>query len=368
VFLLDVSGSMDEPNKLPLVKELLIKTLDMLDPEDTISIVTYASDTGVKLEPTPVSQKSAITAVIGALGAGGSTAGAAGIQLAYQQAEAGFIEGGINHVLLCTDGDFNVGVSSTEELVAMIEEKRETGITLTVLGFGTGNLNDVMMEAVSNAGNGIYGVISSSEQASRYVEERMLSTMVHIAKDLKIQVELNPDHVYAYRLLGYENRAIADEAFRDDTVDAGEVGAGHRVTALYELVLAGGVIPEADGAPEVENGEPVEGTREIAAGELVLVKVRYKQVDATEQDPALEVAATITPDGIAASYADAGADFQWAAAIAAFAEILKQSPYADAGAIGAIEDIVAAQSGRDADRAEFNELFAQAKAMLAIQP
>ena len=232
VFLVDVSGSMGGADKLPLVRELLRLTLDELDPTDTISIVTYASDTGVRLSPTPVSDRATIEDVIYDLTAGGSTAGGAGINLAYEQAEAAFLEGGINHVLLCTDGDFNVGISNTADLVALIEEKRETGITFTALGFGLDNLNDGMMEAITNAGNGVYGVITDSDQAARYVHERLLQGMTYIAKDMKLQIEFNPNEVYAYRLLGYENRAIADELFRDDTVDAGEVGAGHRVTAL----------------------------------------------------------------------------------------------------------------------------------------
>jgi Ca-activated chloride channel family protein len=266
-------------------------------------------------------------------------------------------------VLLCTDGDFNVGPSTTTELVAMIEAKRKSGITLTVLGFGSGNLNDEMMEAISNKGNGIYGVISSQEHADRYVSERMLSTIVHIAKDVKIQVEFNPARVYAYRLLGYENRAIADQDFRDDIVDAGEIGAGHRVTALYEVVPAGATVPERSGAPTLVNGAAADGAIEVAANDLVLVKVRYKTPNATETDPAREVHASLPAEALAAPGV-ADRDTQWAVAIAALAEILKGSPYAEPAAMPQIAAIVAADAPRDADRSELAVLLARARTLL----
>ncbi|HJK94373.1 MAG TPA: von Willebrand factor type A domain-containing protein [Polyangiaceae bacterium LLY-WYZ-15_(1-7)] len=360
VFLIDTSGSMSSDDKLPLVKRILTQTLDQLDPNDTVSIVTYAGSTGVALEPT--SDRAAIRRAIDSFSSGGSTAGAAGIQLAYQQAEAGFIDGGFNHVVLCTDGDFNVGVSSTDALVELIEEKREGGVTLTALGFGRGNLNDAMMERVSNAGNGIYSVIANETHADRYAAERMLRTIQHVAKDMKIQVEFNPEHVLAYRLLGYENRAIADMDFRDDTVDAGEVGAGHRVTALYELILAGQSIPMVEGAPEVESGEPVEGEREIEAGELVRVKVRWKDLQATAEDPAWETTASLTPDDVAADASDD--DFLFASAVAALAELLHDSPYASLDELDRIESIFAAQADRDRDRGELYDLFLVARPML----
>ena len=365
VFLVDVSGSMSSEAKLPLVQQVLLLTLDELDPTDTVSIVTYASGTGVRLPPTPVSERSTIEQVINGLSAGGSTAGAAGIDLAYEQAEAAFLEDGINHVLLCTDGDFNVGTSSTDELVALIEEKRETGITLTVLGFGSGNLNDGMMESITNAGNGVYGVITDSDQATRYVQERLLQSMTYIAKDMKLQVEFNQNEVYAYRLLGYENRAIADELFRDDTVDAGEVGAGHRVTALYELVLPGEEIPLPEGAPVPKDGEPYSGDVEVNADDMVLVKVRYKHLDATEDDPANEVATSLAPTDVADSYTALDGDFQWALAVASFAEILKESPYADPTELDLMNQIVSgAEHAADADRTEFATLFGTARTLL----
>jgi Ca-activated chloride channel family protein len=364
VFLIDTSGSMRSAEKLPLVQRVLTRALDVLDPDDTIAIVTYAGSTGVAMEPTPVSMRDVIEERIESFSAGGSTAGAAGIQLAYEQARDAYIEGGINHVILCTDGDFNVGASSDDALVALIEQERQSGVTLTALGFGSGNLNDSMMEKVSNAGNGTYSVITSVTHANRYAESGLLSSLIFVAKDMKIQVEFNSEEVLAYRLLGYENRDIADMDFRNDTVDAGEVGAGHRVTALYELVLKGGMVPAGEGLPEAQDGEPVEGEREIAAEDLVLVKVRYKDVDAGNTAPALETSSTLLPSDVAASYLDLDGDFQWAFAIAAFAELLKESPYADAGLLGMLDGIFVAQQGDDPDRQELVELFQRARASL----
>src|SRR5690606_21799449 len=214
------------------------------------------------------------------------TAGAAGIELAYAEAESAFITGGVNHVILCTDGDFNVGISSTDDLVEFIEGKREGGVTFTALGFGSGNLNDATMEAISNAGNGTYAVITDQQHAHDYVTDQLFSSLQFIAKDMKLQVEFNAEHVLAYRLLGYENRAIADADFRVDTVDAGEIGSGHRVTALYELVLANGQVPSPAGAQPPQDGDAYAGEVEVAAKDLALVKVRYKDVDAAAQDAA----------------------------------------------------------------------------------
>jgi Ca-activated chloride channel family protein len=346
VFLIDVSGSMQTPDKLPVAKHLLEHTLSVLHPEDTVSIVTYAGAVGVALEPTPVAQRERIVEVLQGLESGGGTDGAGGIQLAYAQAEAGFIADGINHVVLCTDGDFNIGVSSNEALVELISAKRKTGVTLTALGFGQVP-NDGMMEAVSNAGDGIYSVITDAAHAERYAEDDLLATLVRIAKDMKIQVELSAEHVLAYRLLGYENRAIADDDFRDDLIDAGDIGSGHRVTALYELVLKGGSVPTPEGAPALEAGEPVEGTREIAADELVRVKVRYKRPGASELDPAFEVTAALAPDAVRTSASD---DLRWAMAMAALAEHLKGSAHATSDAMDAAKLVFAAQAERDAER------------------
>jgi Ca-activated chloride channel family protein len=268
----------------------------------------------------------------------------------------------MNHVLMLTDGDFNVGVSSTDALVEMIEAKRESGITLAVLGFGSGNLNDAMMEAISNKGDGVYGHISSSQIADEYVADGLLSNMYFIAKDMKIQVEFNPDHVYAYRLLGYENRAVADTSFRDDAIDGGEVGAGHQVTALYELVLPGSEVPQPEGAPDATTGAAYDGAVEIAPTDLALVKIRYKDRTATVDDPAYEVAATLAPDEVAADAASLDASFQWALAIAAYAEILKESPFGDPSQLDIISQLVARPVHESYDdRVEFVGLFEQAR-------
>ncbi len=362
VFLVDVSGSMASADKLPLVQLLLEESLDVLAPTDLVSIVTYASDTRVRLAPTPVSSRDAIVNVIRSLSAGGSTNGGSGIALAYEQAHAGFNAEGINHVILCTDGDFNLGVTSDDALVQLIKDKRSTGVTLTALGFGHDNLNDSMMERVSNAGNGMYSIVYSQDQAIEYANERLLSTVVHVATDMKIQVEFNPTQVLAYRLVGYEDRAIADDSFRDDKVDGGEVGAGHRVTALYELVLSGGALPAPATAAGLSAGEPSESVREIDPTELVRVKVRSKQVTATDADPASEVVSALKPGEVGGS---ADQDLAWASAVAAFAELLRKSPYASMSELGAIAGIVTAQSTRDSDRAEFAQLFTTARGMLA---
>jgi Ca-activated chloride channel family protein len=364
VFLIDVSGSMDSPEKLPLVQELLINAVNMLQRDDTISIVTYAGGTAVRLEPTRVSDSDRIIRAINSLEAGGGTAGAAGINLAYEQARDGFIEDGINQVILCTDGDFNIGPSGNEDLVDIIEERRRGGVTLTALGFGQGNLNDSMMEAVSNAGNGIYSVIYNEERAAEFIELHLLPSVVHVAKDMKIQIEFNPEHVAAYRLLGYVNRAIADEDFRDDAIDAGEVGAGHRVTALYEIVLPGRTVPTPSGAPDLDAGDPVEGTREIQSSQLVEVRVRYKNPGASEEDEAYETSDGLGVGTPVATFADADADFRWAVAVAMFAELVQETPFVGIEAIDVIEDVASAQAERDDQREEFASLVTAARSLI----
>ena len=364
VYLIDVSGSMNSSDKIGLVKQVVRQSLDLLAPTDKVSIVTYAGTTAVRLPPTPASEKASVRRIVDSLVADGGTAGGSGIMLAYEQAQGAFIPDGINHVLLCTDGDFNLGISNTDELVKLIENKRRTGITLTALGFGADNLNDEMMERVSNAGNGIYAVISNEAQAATYVRDSLLSTIVHIAKDVKIQVEFNPALVTAYRLLGYENRDIADVNFRNDRVDAGEIGAGLRVTALYELTLAGANVPTSVGAPATRSGPPVPGLREIPASDLAMIKVRYKAPGAMETDPAQEVAGHLTTDAVVQTLAAADMNLQWAAAVGAFAEILRGSPFANRAILPQIEAVVEGQKGRDAGRGEFAALFAKAKVLL----
>lgn len=365
VFLVDTSGSMSQSNKLPLVKLILTEALDVLDPTDKVAIVTYAGSTKVALTSTPVSNTAAIQSGLDAMAAGGSTWGEGGINLAYEQAELGFVEGGINHVILCTDGDFNVGLSGDQGLVDLITEKRKSGITLTVLGFGMDNLNDSMMEKLSNAGNGSYSVIANEDQAISYAHDRLLSALEMIAQDVKIQVVWNPSRVLAYRLLGYENRAIADVDFTNDKVDAGEIGAGHTVTALYEIIPAGGAIPEAEGAPEIEAGAAYDGELDVDADEVCRVKLRYKQPGASEEDPAAEVAVGLSPHDVLDDLAAASADLRWAAGVAAFAELLKGSPYARADRAPQIRAALEESQGLDVDR---NELFGFFDGAIALLP
>ncbi|OQX47622.1 MAG: hypothetical protein B0D85_00975, partial [Candidatus Sedimenticola endophacoides] len=240
VFLLDVSGSMDSPDKLPLLKRAMSLLSKHLDGDDRISVVVYAGASGVVLEPTPGDQRSKIEQALEQLRAGGSTNGASGIRLAYQLARQAFIEGGINRVLLATDGDFNVGTVNHQALIDLVERQRGAGIALTTLGFGGGNYNDQLMEQLADHGNGNHAYIDSLLEAQKVLIDEMGATLHTLAGDVKIQIEFNPAQVAEYRLIGYENRALRREDFNNDEVDAGEIGAGHSVTALYEIALSGG--------------------------------------------------------------------------------------------------------------------------------
>jgi Ca-activated chloride channel family protein len=276
VFLVDVSGSMDEPDKLPLVKQSLAMLADNLRPQDHVSIVVYSGAAGLVLPPT--SSPAAIKAALADLSAGGSTAGGEGIQLAYAVARQNFRAEGVNRVILATDGDFNVGISDQSQLVQLIEKERDTGITLTALGFGQGNLNDGMMEQVADKGNGNYAYIDSAMEARKVLDEEMSSTLFTIAKDVKVQVEFNPSQVSQYRLIGYENRALAEQDFNNDKVDAGDIGAGHQVTAIYEIVPTGakGWLGERRYAGNKKGDVPA---FDGGAGEMAFVKLRYKLPD-----------------------------------------------------------------------------------------
>jgi Ca-activated chloride channel homolog len=363
VFLIDVSGSMAAPNKLPLVKLVLSEALGILNPSDTVAIVTYAADTRVRLAPTPVRARSRIDAVIQALEAGGATNGSSGIKLAYEEAEAGRLKDGINHVVLCTDGDFNLGLTSSNALVRLIEHERETGVTLTALGFGERN-NDAMMERVSDAGNGVYSVLYDEDQAIAYAHQRLLSSMVYVAQDMKIQVEFNPDHVYAYRLLGYEDRAIADAQFRNDRVDGGEVGAGHRVTALFELALTPADLPEATGTPSRGEASANELESMVAPDDLLRVNVRWKRPRASGSEPASEVAASLGMADVAADVADLDADASWAIGVANLAEVLGGSPYVQRSDLPRVQRLLAPLAGDHADRRELLELWPRVQELL----
>jgi Ca-activated chloride channel family protein len=270
VFLVDVSGSMSSDDKLPLVKRALTMLADKLTPKDKVSIVVYAGAAGVVLDPT--SNPKHIRTALDCLEAGGSTAGAAGLQLAYDIASANFIKSGINRIFVATDGDFNVGVSSNKALEAMVKKYRDTGVTLTTLGFGEGNYNEALMERIADLGNGNYAYIDSAMEAQKVLDDELSASLFTIAKDVKVQVEFNPAQVSQYRLIGYENRALAEEDFDNDAVDAGDIGAGHQVTALYEVVPSGakGWLPDRryDG-----NRPPAPSA---SGRELAFVKLRYK--------------------------------------------------------------------------------------------
>ena len=314
VFLVDVSGSMNEPDKLPLVKNTLTLLARQMSPRDKVSIVVYAGAAGLVLSPT--SSGASVIAALDQLEAGGSTAGGEGLQLAYAQARKSFIPGGVNRVILATDGDFNVGVSDTKSLIAMIEKQRDSGITLTTLGFGEGNYNEAMMEQIADHGNGNYAYIDSADEARKVLSDEMASTLFTIAKDVKIQVEFNPAVISQYRLLGYENRALREEDFDNDLVDAGEIGAGHQVTAIYEVVPVGAKGWIGNRRYET-SGKASTGTSEAA-----FVKLRFK----LPQGGASHLIQRPVPAAaLAQAHAPAG-DMAFAVAVAAYGQNLRGDP------------------------------------------
>jgi Ca-activated chloride channel family protein len=315
VFLVDVSGSMDEPNKLPLVKSALSMLADNIGPRDCVSIVVYAGASGIVLDA--ADSASEIKAALDGLGAGGSTAGGEGIALAYATARAHKREGGINRVILATDGDFNVGITDQKQLEELIEQNRDDGITLTTLGFGEGNLNDAMMEAIADKGNGNYAYIDSASEARKVLDEELSSTLFTIAKDVKVQVEFNPNEVSEYRLIGYENRALREEDFANDRVDAGDIGAGHQVTAIYEIVPAGS--KGWTGPRRYAAGDRRAEAVPAGGGEFAFVKLRYKL-------PGGDTSRLIQRPVMAASLANAplpSGDMAFAVAVAGFAQKLR---------------------------------------------
>ncbi|MGB6166916.1 MAG: VWA domain-containing protein, partial [Geitlerinemataceae cyanobacterium] len=323
VFLLDVSGSMAEPNKLPLLKSAFRLLVNELKPTDRVSIVVYAGAAGVVLPPTPGSQKETILAAIENLQAGGSTAGGEGIQLAYQLAQENFLSEGSNRVILATDGDFNVGISSDAELVRLIQNKRDSDIFLTVLGFGTGNLQDAKMEQLANKGNGNYAYLDTILEAKKVLVSELGATLLTLAKDVKIQVEFNPEKVQAYRLIGYENRLLRSEDFNDDTKDAGELGAGYSVTALYEILPVGATpdveLPEVDELRYQQNSSDAETTN---TEELMTVKLRYKlpsgDISQLIEQPLVDRDLPLQ---------STSEDFRFASSVAAFGMLLRDSQY-----------------------------------------
>jgi Ca-activated chloride channel family protein len=317
VFLIDVSGSMQPPDKLPLVRAAMRMLTDVLTERDRVAIVVYAGASGLVLPSTSGDQKERIHHALSHLEAGGSTNGAAGIQLAYEVARRNFVHGGVNRVVLATDGDFNVGVTTQSELVQLIERERESGIFLSVLGVGTGNLKDSTMEKLADKGNGNYSYLDSVHEARKVLVREAGGTLETIAKDVKIQVEFNPREVAAYRLIGYENRLLQHEDFNDDKKDAGEIGAGHSVTALYEIVPAGVKVDAADVDP-LKYQRDTRETRAAASGELLTVKVRYKAPDGDTS----QVVSRVLINRASPMTANVG----FASAVAEFGMLLRGSP------------------------------------------
>ncbi|QDU39162.1 von Willebrand factor [Maioricimonas rarisocia] len=353
VFLLDVSGSMQNTNKLPLVKQAMQLLVERLDENDTVAIAVYAGSSGLVLPPTPASRKHVILSAMERLRAGGSTNGGQGIELAYSTAMSDFIEGGTNRVILCTDGDFNIGVTDQSQLVRMIEEKAKSGVFLSVLGFGMGNYKDSTMEKLADHGNGNYAYIDTFAEARKVLVEQLTGTLVTIAKDVKIQVEFNPAQVAAYRLVGYENRMLAKEDFNDDTKDAGEIGAGHTVTALYEIVPRGVESPALANVDPLKYQQPTGLSTEAMSTEVLTLKLRYKEPDG-QTSRKLEFPIRESD----ATFATASREFQFASAVAAFGMLLRQSEHKGVATYAAVEEWATPAIEADAEgyREEFLRL------------
>jgi Ca-activated chloride channel homolog len=355
VFLLDVSGSMMAPNKLPLVKRAMNLLVENMRDNDRIAIAVYAGASGLALPSTSGKEKDAIRQAIQGLEAGGSTNGAAGIKLAYEVAQKHFIKGGINRVILATDGDFNVGTTSEGDLTRLIEDKREHGVFLTVLGFGMGNLKDSTMEKLADRGNGNYAYIDTIEEARKVLVKEAGATLVTVAKDVKLQVEFNPQTVAGYRLIGYENRLLRDEDFNDDKKDAGEIGAGHSVTALYEIVPAGVEVPggKVDNLKYQTKAAATGGN----AGELMTVKVRYKAPDGNKSKL---LSQPVKAEKV--ELAKTSNDFRWAAAVAGFGMMLREAKDRGNLSWAQVTSLAEGAKGTDAEgyRAQMIELVRRA--------
>jgi len=362
VFLLDVSGSMNNPDKLPLLKNSLKMLTRQLDADDRIAIVVYAGATGVVLESTPGDQHATIISALDRLSAGGRTNGAAGIELAYAQARQGFIEGGVNRVILATDGDFNVGTVDFEALKDLAERRRETGIAITTLGFGTGNYNDRLMEQLADAGDGNYAYIDTLSEARKVLVDEMNATLMTIAKDVKIQLEFNPDLVAEYRLIGYENRVLDREDFNNDAVDAGDIGAGHTVTALYEVALAGAggeridPLRYGDESSSTETSTARATTITSESGELGFLKLRYKTPDS---DTSQLIEQPIESVGDRRADESMSDNLAFAASVAAFGQYLRGGKYLEGFGIDDIHALAAGAKGDDpfGYRGEFLQLL-----------
>jgi Ca-activated chloride channel family protein len=365
VFLIDVSGSMDEPDKLPLLKSAFRMLIGQLRPDDTVSIVTYAGEAGTVLEPTKASDKNKILRAIETLSPGGSTAGEAGIREAYRLAAASFVKGGVNRVMLATDGDFNVGQSSDDDLLRLIEQERKSGVFLSVLGFGRGNLNDRMMQVLAQNGNGKAAYIDTLAEAEKVLSQESSSTLFPIAKDVKIQVEFNPQRVSEYRLIGYETRALNREDFNNDRVDAGDIGSGHSVTAIYEIT------PKGSGAEQIDPlryGQASTTNGGVAnADEYAFVKIRYKLPD---ESVSKLITTPVTTANEVASFAAAGTDQRFSVAVSAFGQKLRDEDATAGFGYDRIEAMAANARGSDpfGYRGEFLSLVRLAAALDTGRP
>jgi len=361
VFLVDVSGSMKSPNKLSLLKSAFKLLVKNLDDRDRIAIVAYAGAAGLVLPSTPAKERSTILSALDKLEAGGSTAGGAGIKLAYKVAKENLMEDGNNRVILATDGDFNVGVSSTSELVRTIEEKRNDGIFLTICGFGMGNYKDGRMESISNAGNGNYFYIDNIMEANKVFVKEMRATLFTIAKDVKIQIEFNPAKVQAYRLIGYENRMLKSEDFNDDKKDAGELGAGHTVTALYEIIPVG---VKSDFIKSVDELKYQKGevTNQASSDELMTVKLRYKK---PKEDTSRLLSIVIQDKAV--KLAESSNNFKFASAVAEFGMMLRDSEFKGEASYENVLELAKNAKGQDTEgyRTEFVQLVKKAS-LLAV--
>lgn len=364
-FLIDVSGSMNSGDKLPLVKDALLQLLDKLKPEDCISLVTYCGSVTVRLESTPVSNKKEIERAILSLYTGGGTYGAGGIEKAYQQARQNFENGAVNRVILCSDGDFNIGSTSLSEMETIISQEAKSGIFLTVLGFGMGNFKDNRMETLADKGNGNYAYIDSRDEARRVLVNEIGATMVTIAKDVKVQVDFNSAAVESYRLVGYENRIMNKEDFNNDSKDSGDIGAGHRVVALYEIIPVGVKNPfspavdksryekaESAGVQRQEKNDS--NNDSVLQNELFLVKLRYKLPDgavSTYKDFPVALPNQESLDAMQRS-----SDFRFAAAVALYAQILRGSQYTNGAGLQTVKELLEGTVGEDSKRIEFKNL------------
>lgn len=360
VFLIDTSGSMSDENKLPLLKKSFAQLVEQLRPQDSVSIVVYAGSAGLVLEPTPGDQKDKILAALDKLGAGGSTNGGAGIELAYAMAKQAYTRNGVNRVILATDGDFNVGTTSQKTLETLVGDQRKHGIALTTLGFGRGNYNDAMAERLADVGDGNHAYIDTLQEARKVLVQEMQSTLLTIAKDVKIQIEFNPARVAEYRLIGYENRMLRREDFANDKIDAGDIGAGHEVTALYEITLVGS---GAERLPALRYGDKKPTTEGTTAKELAHLRLRYKRPG---EDTSRLIETPILPVHQPRRYAPS-ASMRFASAVAAYADALRGSTHLEQWTWEDIARTARQATGSDPwnQRAEFIELVDSARRITA---